>query len=78
MGEAESREESRRMDCAIVIQWPAGSCLPDAPGRIPRARESGVDLISDTLPFGRLWHDGPQADQNTIDYSKFTAVHMMP
>jgi hypothetical protein len=38
----------------------------------------GVDLISDTLPFGRLWHDGPQADENTIDYSKFTAAHMMP
>jgi len=27
----------------------------------------GVDLISDALPFGRLWY----AEPNAIDYAKF-------
>jgi len=30
----------------------------------------GVDLISDVLPFGRLWHDGPNAVANAIGYAK--------
>jgi hypothetical protein len=25
----------------------------------PRKGNRGVDLISDALPFGRLWYDGP-------------------
>ena len=25
----------------------------------PRIDHRGVDLISDVLPFGRLWYDGP-------------------
>jgi hypothetical protein len=25
----------------------------------PRSDKRGVDLISDTLPFGRLWYDTP-------------------
>ena len=25
----------------------------------PRKDRRGVDLISDALPFGRLWYDGP-------------------
>jgi len=25
----------------------------------PRKDKRGVDLISDALPFGRLWYDGP-------------------
>jgi hypothetical protein len=32
----------------------------------------GVDLISDALPFGRLWYGGPQAIKNTIGYAKFS------
>ncbi len=31
----------------------------------------GVDLISDTLPFGRLWYAGPDAISNAIGYAKF-------
>ena len=31
----------------------------------------GVDLISDALPFGRLWCEGPNAASNAIDYAKF-------
>jgi hypothetical protein len=27
----------------------------------PRQNHRGVDLISDALPFGRLWYDGPNA-----------------
>ena len=30
----------------------------------------GVDLISDVLPFGRLWYDGPNAATNAIGYTK--------
>ena len=33
--------------------------------------ERGVDLISDALPFGRLWNGEPNAISNEIDYAKF-------
>jgi hypothetical protein len=32
----------------------------------PRKDNRGVDLISDVLPFGRLWYDGPKATSNAI------------
>jgi hypothetical protein len=31
----------------------------------------GFDLISDALPFGRLWYAEPDAASNPIDYAKF-------
>jgi hypothetical protein len=31
----------------------------------PRKDKRGVDLISDTLPFGRLWYAEPNAISNT-------------
>jgi hypothetical protein len=31
----------------------------------------GVDLISDALPFGRLWYAEPNAVSNAIGYAKF-------
>jgi len=34
----------------------------------PRKDHRGVDLISDALPFGRLWYG---ATSNAIDYAKF-------
>jgi len=37
----------------------------------PRKDHRGVDLISDTLPFGRLWYGEPDAITNAIDYAKF-------
>jgi hypothetical protein len=37
----------------------------------PRIDKRGVDLISDPLPFGRLWYGGPNAISNAIDYAKF-------
>ena len=37
----------------------------------PRKDHCGVNLISDALPFGALWYDGPNAVSNTVDYTKF-------
>jgi hypothetical protein len=37
----------------------------------PRKDHRGVDLISDALPFGRLWYGGPNAVSNAVDYAKF-------
>ena len=34
----------------------------------PRKDKRGVDLISDALPFGRLWYDGPNAARNAVGY----------
>jgi len=44
-------------------------------GQSPRERISlivnrGVDLISDALPFGRLWYGEPNAVGNAIGYAK--------
>jgi hypothetical protein len=36
----------------------------------PRRDKRGVELISDALPFGRLWYDGPNALENAIGYAK--------
>ena len=35
-----------------------------------RKDKRGVDLISDALPFGRLWYDGPNAVTNAIGYAE--------
>src|SRR5213596_2933141 len=37
----------------------------------PRKDKRGVDLISDVLPFGRLWYGEPNAITNAIGYAKF-------
>jgi hypothetical protein len=37
----------------------------------PRNDQRGVDLISDVLPFGRLWYGEPNAISNAIGYAKF-------
>jgi hypothetical protein len=36
----------------------------------PRKDHRGVDLISDALPFNRLWYGEPNAISNAIDYAK--------
>jgi hypothetical protein len=36
-----------------------------------RKDQRGVDLISDALPFGRLWYGGPNAASNAVGYAKF-------
>ena len=41
-----------------------------------RKDKRGVDLISDSLPFGRLWYDGPNAASNAIGYaSQYSRSH---
>jgi hypothetical protein len=38
----------------------------------PRKDRRGVDLISDVLPFGRLWYGEPGAISNAIvGYARF-------
>jgi hypothetical protein len=37
----------------------------------PRADPRGFDLISDALPFGRLWYAGQNAANHAISYAKF-------
>jgi hypothetical protein len=37
----------------------------------PRKDKRGADLISDVLPFGRLWYGEPNAVSNAISYAKF-------
>ena len=37
----------------------------------PRKDKRGVDLISDPLPFGRLWYGEPNAVSNAIGYAQF-------
>ena len=35
-----------------------------------RKNKRGVDLISDALPFGRLWYGEPNAVANAIGYAE--------
>jgi hypothetical protein len=37
----------------------------------PRKNRRGLDLISDVLPFGRLWYGEPNPASNAVDYVKF-------
>jgi len=43
----------------------------------PRSDKRGVDLISDALPFGRLWYGEPYAISNAVGYAKFSVVHTL-
>jgi hypothetical protein len=36
-----------------------------------RPRGAGAELISDSLPFGKLWYGEPDAIINAIGYAKF-------
>ena len=44
--------------------------LPHAYEVRPRKDHRGVNLISDALPFGRLWYGEPNAISNAVDYAK--------
>jgi len=37
----------------------------------PRKDQRGFDLISNVLPFGRLWYGEPNAAANAIGYALF-------
>jgi hypothetical protein len=38
----------------------------------PRKDKRGFDLISDALPFGRLWYAEPNAVSDAIGYASFS------
>jgi hypothetical protein len=38
----------------------------------PRKDHRSFDLVSDALPFARLWYGEPDAVSNAIDYAKFS------
>jgi hypothetical protein len=46
-------------------------CSQRTLGIRPRKDHRGVDLISDALPLGRLWHGEPGAVGNAIHYARF-------
>jgi hypothetical protein len=52
------------LDCFLVSELGAFSHVYEVR---PRKDYRGVDLISDALPFGRLWYDGPNAVSNAGD-----------
>jgi hypothetical protein len=37
----------------------------------PHKDHRGVDLISDALPFGRLWYGEPNTIENAVGYAQF-------
>ena len=37
----------------------------------PRKDHRGIDLISDALPFSRLWYAEPDAASNAVNYAEF-------
>jgi hypothetical protein len=43
-----------------------------------RRDKRGVDLISDALPFGRLWYDGPNATRDSSESGEFTFITPKP
>jgi hypothetical protein len=56
------------------MQRTAGRCDDQLTTRLrsaPAQSHRGVDLISDALPFGRLWYGEPNAISNAIGYAKF-------
>jgi hypothetical protein len=67
----------------VALQQNSGQALAEAAGPFlmisaqhvyevrPRKDHCGVDLISDALPYGRLWYGEPSAISNAINYAKF-------
>jgi hypothetical protein len=43
----------------------------------PRRDHRGVDLISDALPFGRLWYADQTLSAMQLDMHSITAAHTM-
>jgi hypothetical protein len=43
----------------------------------PRKDHRGVDLISDVLPFGRLWYGEAHAISNAVGYARIAVGHML-
>ena len=59
------------LECPTLMQWTMHVYEVR-----PRKDKRGFTLISDALPFGRLWYDGPNAVSNAVDYAKhYTRSH---
>jgi hypothetical protein len=67
---AKQRPNSGRSECRW--QLPLVQCTRLR--SCPRKYHRGVDLISDALPFGRLWYGEPNAVSNAIGYAKFFSL----
>jgi len=55
---------NKMVECSRLLQSTIHTRSPAS-----RKDERGVDLISDVLPFGRLWYGGPNAAANAIGYA---------
>jgi hypothetical protein len=42
-----------------------------------RKDKRGVDLISDVLPFGRLWYEGLDAVSNAVGYAIIRTIRLV-
>jgi hypothetical protein len=60
-------------------RFPSARCASTTPDLYevrPCKDKRGVDLISDALPFGRLWYGGRNAISNAIGYTEhFSRSH---
>jgi hypothetical protein len=66
------RHNFRTGRSAVATRWPMRWTNSQHVYEIrPRDDKHGVDLISDALPFGRLWYGEPNAISNAIDYARF-------
>jgi hypothetical protein len=64
---------SKRLACATyatLSQWSLPSCVSDYRDR-PRSDHRGVELVSDALPFGRLWYGEPNAASSAVGCAQF-------
>src|SRR6266576_6800132 len=61
------------VDGSVVVVTAVNGCAVKVSKRIDdhSVIGKGADLISDALPFGRLWYGEPNAVSNAIDYAKF-------
>jgi hypothetical protein len=59
-----SWEDQPRARAVYIYLWQVRYQVP------PRKDHRGVNLISDALPFGRLWYAGPNVVANAIGYAE--------
>jgi hypothetical protein len=69
-GDFNSAPDSRIWDLSPIRSGAAKDGFYDVH---PRKHHRGIHLISDALPFGRLWYIGPNAIENAIGYAKFNS-----
>ena len=61
-------------ECPTLMQWTIHAYKVQ-----PRKDKRGVDLISDVLPFGRLWYGKSNAVENVQSATRCTAAdHRLP